>query len=227
MSSTDKTSSRSLSDKAMEMVRERIFALEFSPGERLVVDKLAEDLQVSRTPIREGLRLLVQQGLVTYDGKGYSIFHPTAKDVEEILVLRQTMESLAARLAAENMPENEINRLRVLWKEYKEYNKDSSRKAMGVVDFQFHDAILKGADNGRLERIVADMRGQFRLIRSWMADNLHAGPINQETIEEHIKVLECIAARDSQGAYTAMAEHIEKSRKRTIHNLFDRNLVFR
>ncbi len=224
MSSEKKESPRSLSEKAMVMIRERIFALEFSPGERLVVDKLAEDIDVSRTPIREGLRLLVHQGLVTYDGKGYSIFHPTARDVEEIIVLRQSMESLAARLAAEHMEEAEIKRLLEIWSGY---NADPSSKAQGEVDMEFHEAILKSADNHRLERVVGEMRGQFRLIRNWMADNLADGPVNRETVGEHLKVLNCIAARDSEGAAQAMHEHIENSRKRTIHNLFDRNLIFR
>ena len=213
----------SLSDQAAELIKNRIFSLEFSPGERLVVEKLADEIQVSRTPVREGLRVLVQEGLVHYDGKSYTIFNPTVADVEEIFIIRQTLESLAARCAADKMPAEEIERLRAI---FSSYESGVSRQSVVEIDLMFHDAVVRGAGNSRLERIVENMREQFRLIRNWVAETTEEGTQENDTVHEHKRVLESIARRDGDAAAKAMALHLENGRRRTIANLKNRRLIF-
>jgi DNA-binding GntR family transcriptional regulator len=212
----------SLSDQAADLIKERIFNQEFAPGERLVVEKLADEIQVSRTPIREGLRVLVQEGLVNYDGKSYTIFNPTMEDVKEIFAIRQALESLAARCAATNMPPEEIEHLREIIREYESGN---SKHSLVEIDIKFHDALIHGAANSRLERIVANMREQLKLIRNWVAEGIEEGTQESETIQEHQQVLDGISRRDGLTASEAMMRHLDNGQRRTIKNLKNRHLL--
>jgi DNA-binding GntR family transcriptional regulator len=213
----------SLSDQAADLIKARIFNQEFAPGERLVVEKLADEIQVSRTPIREGLRVLVQEGLVNYDGKSYTIFNPTIGDVQEIFIIRQALESLAARCAAANMPPEEIEQLREIIREYESGN---SKHSLVEIDIKFHDAVIHGAANSRLERIVANMREQLKLIRNWVAEGIEEGTQESETIQEHQQVLDGISRRDGRAAAEAMTRHLDNGQRRTIRNLKNRHLLF-
>ena len=214
----------SLSDQAENLIKERILSLDFEPGERMVVDKLADELGVSRTPIREGLRILAQQGLVNYDGKTYSIFNPGRHDIEEIFVIRKALEPAAAGLATKHISKEKIEDLHQLFEQHSSTNNEQT---LVKIDIYFHDVIVSGAGNQRMERILSDMRSQFRLIRGWVAkrnmaeigENINIPEI--DTLNEHHRIFEYIQQRDPEGAAEAMLLHLEKGRERMIHNLFD------
>ncbi|WP_319559057.1 GntR family transcriptional regulator [Marispirochaeta sp.] len=156
----------SLSEQAESLIKERILALDFGPGERIVVDKLAEELGVSRTPIREGLRILVQQGLVNYNGISYSIFNPTKEDIEEIFIIHKALEPVAAELATNKISAERIADLRMLFSHNPPRDDEQS---LVEIDVHFHNAIVAGAGYWRLEQILSNMQSQFRLIRGWVA----------------------------------------------------------
>ena len=218
----------SLSEQAELLIRERIIALDFGPGERMVVDTLAAQLGVSRTPIREGLRSLVQQGLVNYDGKSYTLFSPTITDIEEIFTVRKALEPVAAQLATERISPEGLEDLRLLFKQHSLIEAD---QALAEIDVHFHNAIMAGAGNKRIEQILSNMRSQFQLIRSWVAKR-NKEEIGErqnlpeiETINEHRIIFEYILKKNSEEASRAMYEHLENGRLRMIHNLFDPPVV--
>ncbi len=214
----------SLSEQAEILIREKILSLEYEPGERLVVDKLADDLEVSRTPVREALRNLAQQGLVNYDGKIYSLFFPISGDIEEIFTIRKALEPVAAELAVNRIAPEAIDELRLLLDQHTSREDDIS---LTEVDVHFHDVIVESAGNQRMKQILANMRYQFRLIRGWVAKRNRleisgkANVLEIDTINEHRKIFDSLIAHDPESAAAAMAEHLAKGRRRVLHNLFE------
>ena len=207
-------SKKYLSEKVASVIRERIYALEFSPGERLIVDTLAQEMDVSMTPIREGLKELVSQGLVTYDGKSYSIMRPTAEEILNLNDIRAYLEQLSARRAAEFMTKETVDKLLSEHKEYERIEHFDDWKQLIHMDQQFHRAITETANNARLQTMLETIQDQCWLIRHWIFAESYTHKTAKDTIEEHIEILEAIKDRDSEKAEQLMREHMKRSEER-------------
>ena len=154
-----------LCDEVTRIIKLRIFNLEYPRGSRLLVENLANDLNVSMTPVREGLRSLVAEGLVLYDGKRYSVFNPTEKEINDIFNVRRMLERLAAMLAARHMREEDVTYLLELFNHDELPNYIENQAEFIKVDKIFHAKILEGADNARLGQMLATVVEQCWLIR--------------------------------------------------------------
>lgn len=215
-----------LCDEVTRIIKLRIFNLEYPRGSRLLVENLANDLNVSMTPVREGLRSLVAEGLVLYDGKRYSVFNPTEKEINDIFNVRRMLERLAAMLAARHMREEDVTYLLELFNHDELPNYIENQAEFIKVDKIFHAKILEGADNARLGQMLATVVEQCWLIRAWCYSHVFPAWYVEQTTEEHIRILKAIREQDVDTSGLAMEQHIAHGEKRTWEALRSSGLLF-
>lgn len=207
---------RSLSEQAAEAIKERILSLDFPPGTRLVVDALAEDLGVSRTPVREGLKSLVSQGIVTYDGNSYVVTTYSRQDVEDLFAIRRALEALAAYQAAQRMSKKALRELRALCEEGRRHIDEEDTEFLISMDMRFHEMIAEGSGNPRLIRLLENLREQSWLIRRWGFLPKLVEYVEMVTVAEHLAIVDKLEARDSESASRLMEEHLRQGEQRTL-----------
>lgn len=212
---------RYLCDEVMNIIKERIFSLQYDRGNRLLVEALAQELEVSMTPVREGLKGLVAEGLVVYDGKSYSVFNPDEKEMTDIFRIRRSLERLSASLAAEHMKASEIEALYPLFTESSISRCIADYSELIRIDKLFHKKILEGANNKRLESMLETIEEQCWLIRAWGYSKSFPKWYIEKTAEEHLEVLDTIKNHEVDKAAMSMEKHIIYGEKRIWESLKD------
>lgn len=206
----------SLSDKAIEIIKEQIIGMEFQLGEKLVVDKIANQLRISRTPVRDALKTLVQQGLVTYDGIHYSIVKPNQKEMEDLFSVRAVLEGLATRQAIiradRKVLEKFVNDFQQKTASLK-VHKDSAK--LVETDIFLHTKIVDFANNYKLTNLLNIVREQCWLIRRWSISE--EDDILEEIVrEEHNLILANMLDGNINAAGENMEIHLINSWKRIV-----------
>ncbi|MER6676706.1 GntR family transcriptional regulator [Streptomyces sp. NPDC000983] len=198
----------SLRQRAYDSLRRRIVEGELQPGQRLVERDLAAGLEVSRIPLREALRLLEADGLVLLvPHKGALVAPFTPADVRDLFDVRESLESLAARLAAERADRPGLDRLAARLDSARTATRAADRDAIAAANAGFHTDIVDLADNplltGMLRPLEARTHWLFRL-------TAQRDPAQQCT--EHEELYEAIAARDTGRAAALAHDHIAAGR---------------
>lgn len=217
MEPVDLNSYKPLRELVLETIREAIINGTLKPRERLMEIQLAEELGVSRTPIREALRKLELEGfIVMVPRKGAYVADITFKDIADVFEIRASLEALAAGLAAERITEEEIEYLErhLVEKADAIAKKDISR--LVEVDTKFHEAIYRASRNERLFSIINNLREQIQRYRSLSL--AYPGRM-KHSLEEHRLIVEAIQARDIPGARQAAQEHIENAENSMIESI--------
>lgn len=206
---------RVLTDHVVEKLEQLILGGRYRPGEKLREQTLAEELGVSRGPLREAIRTLEGRRLLERTPRaGVQVVGVSFTDLEQILVAREALEGMAARRAAENMTTAEVNALR----EAVSGLESSPQDAPGAVfnagpDNDFHRLIAKGSHNKWLENLlVKDVYSLLRLYRMQAARR----PGVADNMAEHHAIIDRIHARDGDGAEAAMRAHLRRSRARML-----------
>lgn len=151
-----------LRDVVFHTLREAILKGELTPGERLMELQLASKLGVSRTPIREAIRMLEQEGLaVTIPRKGAEVAKMTEKDMEDVLQIREALDELAVSIACEQMTTEQLEELRHTMHEFAEYTKSGDVKKIAEADVKFHDIIYQSTGNPKLVNMLNNLREQM------------------------------------------------------------------
>ncbi len=198
-----------LRELVLEAIREAIINGSLAPRERLMEIQLAEELGVSRTPVREALRKLEQEGfIVMVPRKGAYVADLSFKDIADVFEIRAALEALAAGLAAERISEEEIEEMERSLVEKKEAINHNDLDQLVDVDTRFHATLYKASRNDRLENIISNLREQIQRFRS---TSLSYPGRMQKSLEEHRNILEAIASRDVQLARQLAQEHIENA----------------
>jgi DNA-binding GntR family transcriptional regulator len=204
-------SSKPLGEVVYEALREAIIRNRFKPGERLMETELADEMVVSRTPVREAVRKLEAEGyVVMIPRKGTYVAALSIQDVNDVFEIRAALEAMAAAQAAVRAGKEEIAAIReyieaeaVLW-ESAELEKTVES------DIQFHSLLYRASKNKRIESLINDLREQTHRLRS---STLSTPGRLKFALDEHRKILAAIEARDSQAAQAAALAHIERSRE--------------
>jgi len=198
-----------LRDVVFENLREAILEGKVKPGQRLMEVQLAEQLGVSRTPIREAIRKLELEGLVVMvPRKGAYVADVSFKDILNVLEIRASLESLAASLAAERMTEDELQALEMKSYEFNKALERDDTEAMIQKDVELHDIIYKSTRNDRLISIVESLREQVQRFRvTYITDK---NRFTNLTLE-HQRIIEAISNRDGEAAKKYAGEHIENA----------------
>ncbi len=199
-----------LRDVVFEAMREAILTQVLRPGERLMEIQLAEDMGVSRTPVREAIKKLVAEGFVTLTPrKGAQVAELSLDDVRELYEIRSGLEVLACGLAAERASKEEIEEIvRYVSKTSEELY---SQNVAGIVqiDIGFHDLVYKATHNGRLLSILLNISAQVYRIR---ASSIQLPGRKEESLLEHRQIAEAISARDVSLARKLAQKHIANAR---------------
>jgi DNA-binding GntR family transcriptional regulator len=212
----------SSSDEAYESIRRAILEGTLRPGERIVEQRLAKLLNVSRTPVREALLKLERENLVARAGRGMAVRSFSAEEVHDIYDLRAHIESYAARRAAERITDAELAELRLLQDRLVEEAAKPSEpevewlRSLARLNQHFHTLIVRAARSAPLERIINGV-GQTPLVYKsylWYGEDE-----KRRSSEEHVKLLELLAARDAPGAEACWRAHIEFGRDHLVQRL--------
>ena len=195
-----------LGDQVKEFVIGAIMSGEFKPGDRVVASSLAQRLGVSQAPVREALRDLVLLGfLENQPFKGTSVRSFTPKELCEVYMVRASLESLAARLAAANLTEEDVESLQHTLDEMIRAAQEQDEKEMIRLDIRFHEAIMHISDNGLLFQLWQTLRFGYWTIVTTRMSSMDL----EELARRHETLLEALASRDPQKAALAMQHHIE------------------
>lgn len=195
-----------LRDVVFNTLREAILKGELKPGERLMELQLAAKLGVSRTPIREAIRMLEQEGLaVTIPRKGAEVAKMTEKDMEDVLQIREALDELAAARACERISEDELTELRCTMHEFEEYTKSGNLKMIAEADVRFHDIIYRATGNSKLVNMLNNLREQMYRYRVEYLKDEKNYPI---LIKEHSEIMDGLSERDRDIVTAAMHRHV-------------------
>ncbi len=198
-----------LREVVCETLREAIRGGVLKPGERLMEIQLAEELGVSRTPVREAIRKLELEGyVIMMPRRGTYVANLSIRDVNEVFEIRTTLDSLASGLAAERITDEELERLERLLVLIGEYIEQNDMDKIVETDMEFHDILYQASRNARLVGIIYNLREQLTRFRSTSMS--YPGRL-KETLEEHIRIVEAIAQGNVELAQKAAEDHMEKS----------------
>ena len=211
----DTDESRVLTDHVVGKLEQLILGGRYQPGEKLREQTLAEELGVSRGPLREAIRTLEGRRLLERTPRaGVQVVGVSLSDLEQILVTREALEGMAARQAAENMTVAEVNALRQTVSGLESRPQDAAGAVFSAgPDNDFHRLIAKGSRNRWLENLlVKDVYSLLRLYRMQAARR----PDVTDSLAEHHTIINRIHARDGEGAEAAMRAHLRGSRARML-----------
>ena len=194
---------RALYEEVAELLRQRIFARELEPGSWIDEVKIAEAYGISRTPMREALKVLAAEGLVTMKvRRGAYVTEVNEKDLTDVYHLLALLESDAAGVVAERATEAELQSLADLHASLEQAHSD--REAFFRINEEFHQRLLQLADNRWREQMVADLRKVMKLNRHQSL--LKTGRIS-ESLQEHRLLLQALQSRDAAASAQRMREH--------------------
>jgi len=195
-----------LRDVVFQTLREAILKGDLKPGERLMELQLAAKLGVSRTPIREAIRMLELEGLaVTIPRKGAEVAKMTEKDMEDVLQIRKALDELAVELACDKITPEQLQVLKDAEKEFEASAKTKDVKRVAQADVAFHDAIYRAADNPKLMNLLNNLREQIYRYRVEYLKDEGNYPI---LIQEHQKIYQALEKRDKELVVKVMIEHV-------------------
>lgn len=202
------------SDKAYALLRERIVAGQYAPGEQIKEEPLARELGVSRTPVRSALKRLIDDGLATADaGQGVHVAVWGDLDIQETFHLRMLLEPYAACLAAERGGDAMVARLRELNAAMAEGIGARDVEKVQQANQAFHQALLQYCGSPRLRAILETMADIPILVRSfYLSDEQEL----QQSLRHHEEVTLAAAERDGETARKAMELHLRTSFRRFI-----------
>jgi DNA-binding GntR family transcriptional regulator len=191
---------------AYEEIRRRILEGELAPAAPLSEYQLAGLLRVSRTPVREALKRLGHEGLVrSIPTRGGFVAELSIQDIMEIYQIREQLESLAARVAAETLPTADIEELEGELARAATLADKGRAQDTFESDIHLHKRIIEATKNGRLVSIIATLDDQVRRIRAMSPRT--PGRL-KSTLREHREIVRRIKDRDASGAEAAMREHL-------------------
>lgn len=200
----------SLHDEVAATLRDRIFSGELAPGAFLDEVALAEGLEISRTPLREALKVLTAEGLVRHEPRrGCFVNQVTEQDLDEIFPVIALLEGRCAFEAARNASDVDLLALEGLHEQLARHAKAQRINAYYEANFAIHEAIIVLANNRWLAQVIGDLRKIVKLAR---LQQLHAPGRLQQSLSEHMAVFAALKARDAEGAEAAMRTHLTRQR---------------
>ena len=203
-----------LRDVVFNTLRQAILTGELKPGERLMEIHLANKLGVSRTPIREAIRKLELEGLVTMiPRRGAEVAQITEKSMNDVLEVRRAMDALCAELACERITDEETQQLRQACVTFEAAVKTRDVKKIAQADVELHDIIVQATGNQRLVQLINNLSEQMYRYRF---EYIKDASQHQRLIEEHRVIYESILKKDKETASQAARVHIDNQKKAII-----------
>jgi DNA-binding GntR family transcriptional regulator len=205
-----------LYEEVAELLRQRIFTRELEPGSWIDELKIAEAYGISRTPLREALKVLAAEGLVTMKvRRGAYVTEVSERDLSDVYHLLSLLESDATGVVAENATESQMEELQTLHHELETAARpgQEDRERFFGINERFHLRLLEIADNRWRNQMVADLRKVMKLNRH--NSLLKSGRI-EESLQEHRAIMAALTARNPAGATQRMKEHFRNGLEAAI-----------
>lgn len=206
---------RPLREIVYEQLKRQILTGKITPGTRMMEVELAEEMGVSRTPVREAIRKLEKEGLVTIEPRrGAYASDISVKDMVDTLEVREDLEGLAAALAAERMTSEQISELVTITEGYSDAILNSDTEKIIHYDEKFHKYIVSCSGNKtliQLSEIVQELALRFRYIYYDDFSRYENMPV------EHREIVEAITSGDSGAARLTADSHVKKLKEFVVH----------
>ena len=208
--------SDTLTNQVYEILREKVLSGEMTPGEFIREKDVSERLGVSRTPVREALGRLASEGfLERHPHRGFQLPEETMTDLLELYPIITALEELAAKQAFNELDEAAIAELKRVNAAYERACRKKDIYAAIDHNHEFHDLLSKRSGNGRLCRMLTELRSKVRSLEVWaFSDSGHW----EQSVEEHEAVLEAIESKD----YPRALEILEHNRLTTYRQFLER-----
>ena len=198
---------RDLKAEVYKNIKEAIVSRSLPPGSQLKESDLVEKLGVSRTPIREALNQLSKDGIVEiYPRKGAFVKNCSKEEVVEILILREVMEGLAARLATNRLSEESIQKLESFFAQYKDGSIDYAQ-----ADELFHSMIIQACGSTRLVGLINNLKDSLQML-DMRAVSFRFPERITESLAEHMEIIEAFRKRNEILAETLTRKNFQQSR---------------
>jgi len=197
---------KSLGDRVFENLRQAVVRGNIGPGSRMVESRIAEAMGISRTPVREAIHKLEQEGLLKRLPRGgFKVLGLSREDIEETFGIRGVLESYAARLSAIQHEEKELIPLQQKIAEYERFLARKDLDALTRINTEFHDLLYALSRSPRLIKMINELRDQiFRFRRIILRNEILASVSN----DDHKRMLEHIRQRDAEGVERLVKDHI-------------------
>jgi len=210
-------SNLSLGSRAYQELKRTILEGRVAPGEKLNEVELARALGISRTPVREAINRLGKEGLVEiFPQRGAFVVQFSEKDIFELFLIRENLEGLAARLAADRITDSSLARLECCVHGFKEPFSDKDIQRYAREDFRFHQSIVTLSDARRLIQLVSSLHDHiriFRLTTRGVSDRM------KSSLAEHRFIIEALRKKDPEESEERMRQHIRRVRDGVMENI--------
>ena len=200
--------SRPLYEEVADQLRVRIFAHELAPGTWIDEQTLAKEFGISRTPLREAIKVLAAEGLITMKlRRGAYVTEVNRGDLEQIFTILSLLEGQAAKEAATKAQEKDLNELDDMHLRLEKAAADRNLEQFFEVNVRFHERIIAIANNPWMTGVIADLRKVLKLQRK---DSLSRSGRLQSSLSEHREILKALLERDPIAAEQAMRTHLAR-----------------
>ncbi|MAS37340.1 MAG: hypothetical protein CL610_25285 [Anaerolineaceae bacterium] len=200
-----------LGQQVFEYLLENIYKMDLLPGSRLGVGEIADQLGISRSPVRDALHLLVAEGLVEYGkNNGYHVVGINRKYIEDVFVARRTLEPAALRLAAVDLDETRVRQLCETWQQLRTPpSSDAEILELHMnADSQLHQAMGEMCGNAVLQDMVTKVVNKSAWIRRWVYANGVPDSHLMTMADEHLQILEALLANRPEEAAGLLDRHL-------------------
>lgn len=219
MTTSTLSTAGSIQARVIAEMRRRIITGEAASGALLSELALAEEFKVSRTPVREALKQLQTEGLVEVRPRvGTFVAEPSRRDITELFQMKELLEGAAARLLAQRGRVPELDRLQENLRDADRAVAGDDRTGYARLVEEFHDLLIVGADNTKLEAHYRTLMNQLAYSRLVTTSLDQPGRPMQSEREHHV-VLDLIIAKDGDSAERVMREHVRASRQALLAGL--------
>lgn len=196
-----------LRDVVFQTLRQAILYGELKPGERLMEIALANRLGVSRTPVREAIRMLELEGLVVMEPrKGAHVAQITEKDLNDVLEVRLGLEELVVQFAIERITEEELQNLKAAEEEFEQSMQRNDLVALAAADVKFHEVIYQATHNQRLVQMINNIKEQMYRYRM---EYLKDVKVRETLVKEHRQLLQALEEHCQESAEDSIRAHIQ------------------
>lgn len=197
-----------LRDLIFEKLQQAIFSGKFKSGERITEKEIAEELRVSRTPVREALYRLASTGLIKIiPHRGFLISRWSSREIKDVIELRIALEVFAVKLAIQRILPNEINELKILVAKMEKAVKRKDIMKASQLNSLFHDKIILASKNKEFSEVTEPIKNKiyhFRIISISTPNRL------EESLKEHKDILNALINKNIKLAQRLMSKHIQK-----------------
>jgi DNA-binding GntR family transcriptional regulator len=200
-----------IKDQIYDKIKKEILSGSISPGSRVLEGRLAKQVNVSRTPVREALHVLEMEGfLESFPRVGYRVRQITWMEAIEINEIRAVLEPLAVKKAIESDDQSYIDELEEVLKKTEKAARQNQINSFLQYDAEFDEIIVQASGMKTLVDVWATLRHRLKLYRMGAQDSLET---MMRSIKGHCKILECLKAKDKEGVNRAIIEHLEDSKQ--------------